>query len=342
MDEPKWLVNAGFEAAERSLTFLEKGLSFLEKHGFKGISEKRKRRLQSVQKQALEEDGRNQAYRRLQVVEDTALSTRVDILKAVGNVIMSEAQKYLPGLTPNEMTSYLQDIGTTLGAITQQAYNDQLAREKIAMIALDCLEQNKCKEIQQEEPTDSWMAQFLEYAGKIRDEDIAELWGKILAGEYVQPGSYSLRTLNILYTLDKQYANMFKSLVPYIINNDFVLDEVINKIGISITDKMVLESNGLIITSLLKRFKGSIIAYNKFYVCNEENGVRNLKGTEIESKTYKLPCITLTPYGKEIANILTISKDAWKKGIIDFADIVNKKYDMKLQISEHDSYNINF
>lgn len=329
---PTELVSTGLETAERSLSLAEKSLSFFERHGFLGISEKRKRRLQTIQQQALEEDARNRSHSRLQTVEETAMTTRVDLLKAVGEAMMNEAKKRLPDLSPTEMASYLQDLGTTLGAITQQAYNEQLAREKIAMIALDHLEQDTCDESKGDEPTDSWMAQFMEYAGKIRDEDVAGLWGKILAGEYKKPGSYSLRTLQILYSLDEKYATMFKNLVKYIIDDNFIPDEVLNRSEINLKNRHILESIGLIVTGLASSKRGVIAGLNKYYCCVDLTPDINLKDLENTAKVYNFSGVILTPYGVEIANILPPSKDEYECGIKLFAEVVNEKYHKQLYI----------
>lgn len=55
-----------------------------------------------------------------------------------------------------------------------------------------------------------WFVRFFEDAGKISDEDMQDLWAKVLAGEIKQPGSFSLRTLDTLKNLSKDEAEILQ------------------------------------------------------------------------------------------------------------------------------------
>ena len=50
---------------------------------------------------------------------------------------------------------------------------------------------------------------FLGYAEGMEDPYLQELWGKVLAGEIQQPGSYSLRTLDVLSAMTQKEAELF-------------------------------------------------------------------------------------------------------------------------------------
>lgn len=58
--------------------------------------------------------------------------------------------------------------------------------------------------------SDDWKRKFFLEAENICDADLQFLWGKVLAGEVTSPGSYSLRTLDILKHLSKQEAEHFR------------------------------------------------------------------------------------------------------------------------------------
>lgn len=59
---------------------------------------------------------------------------------------------------------------------------------------------------------------FFEDAGNISDDQIQELWAKVLAGEIKQPGSFSLRTLDVLKNLSKTEAEIFRVIASYAIS----------------------------------------------------------------------------------------------------------------------------
>lgn len=62
-----------------------------------------------------------------------------------------------------------------------------------------------------EEPVDKdWMIRFFNSVEDISDEDMQNLWAKILAGEVKQPKSFSLRTLETLKNLSKDEALLFE------------------------------------------------------------------------------------------------------------------------------------
>lgn len=61
-----------------------------------------------------------------------------------------------------------------------------------------------------DEPVDEdWATRFFNIAEDISNEEMQNLWGRILAGEVKQPGSYSLRTLDLLKNLNKREAECF-------------------------------------------------------------------------------------------------------------------------------------
>jgi hypothetical protein len=59
---------------------------------------------------------------------------------------------------------------------------------------------------------DDWIVYYLDKARLVSDEEMQNLWAKILAGESNSPGSYSKRTLDFLSTLEKREAHDFTTL----------------------------------------------------------------------------------------------------------------------------------
>ncbi len=67
-----------------------------------------------------------------------------------------------------------------------------------------------------DEMEDDWIVNFYDKCRIISDDDMQQLWSKILAGEANAPGSYSKRTVNLLGSLDKKDANSFTSFCSFI------------------------------------------------------------------------------------------------------------------------------
>lgn len=103
---------------------------------------------------------------------------------------------------------YLQNIQHVNMA---QAIKRQMAKEDIADTAYDILSETPDIKVPSDFDRD-WMSKFFDYAQEISDDDLKLLWARILAGEIKQPGSFSRRTLNILYNLSKSEALIFNKI----------------------------------------------------------------------------------------------------------------------------------
>ena len=72
---------------------------------------------------------------------------------------------------------------------------------------------------QQARPHDiepGWVANLFDKARNVSDDDMQELWARILAGEANVPGTYSKRTVNALSDFDKFDADLFAKLCDFI------------------------------------------------------------------------------------------------------------------------------
>lgn len=64
---------------------------------------------------------------------------------------------------------------------------------------------------------EDWVSEFFDCVANVSAAQMQILWGKLLAGEVKYPGSYSLRTLNVLKRLTQKEASVFTEIVPYIL-----------------------------------------------------------------------------------------------------------------------------
>lgn len=71
---------------------------------------------------------------------------------------------------------------------------------------------------------DDWVTNLLGKCRTVSDEDMQELWARILAGEANKPGTVSRRTVNLAADLDKREAGSFMELCSFVweINGDAV------------------------------------------------------------------------------------------------------------------------
>ncbi len=62
---------------------------------------------------------------------------------------------------------------------------------------------------------DDWIANFFEKCKIVSNEEMQQLWARILAGEANKPGAFSKRTVNLLADLDKVDADLFSRLCNF-------------------------------------------------------------------------------------------------------------------------------
>ena len=84
--------------------------------------------------------------------------------------------------------------------------------ESITQKALPAIEEKA----QPEKIEDDWITNFFDKCRLISDEQMQILWSKVLAGEANAPGKFSKRTVNLLSSLDKTDAELFRTVCSFI------------------------------------------------------------------------------------------------------------------------------
>jgi hypothetical protein len=119
---------------------------------------------------------------------------------------------------------------------------------KIVNVALQQLPEH----IDNNRPDDDWLVQFFLNSQDIGNEEMQNLWAKILAGEFARPHSYSLRTLACMKTLTQADAKLFKSIINciwtggYLLKAESIFENFFYKKGITFPDFLHLENIGLL------------------------------------------------------------------------------------------------
>ena len=98
-----------------------------------------------------------------------------------------------------------------------------------------------------------WIVNFFDKSRIVSDNEMQDLWSRVLAGEANTPGTYSKRTVNFLSDLDKAdavlfailcgFGWMFGNIVPLVFD---INAKIYNKHGIKFDSLSHLESIGLI------------------------------------------------------------------------------------------------
>ena len=158
-----------------------------------------------------------------------------------------------------------------------------------------------------DEPIDEgWENRFFNIVEEISDDELREIWGRVLAGEIKKPKSYSLRTLECLRNLNKEEASLIVKVAPYYVNNDFIYKNC----PISLVENYVLQECGILLDDGNSiQFGFRVDAHtNHALVLDCENALVMQNDSDNIIKC-DLRIFKLSTAGKEIMNLITIDKD---------------------------------
>ena len=174
---------------------------------------------------------------------------------------------------------------------------------------------------------DDWIVNFFDKSRIVSDNEMQEMWSRVLAGEANSPGTYSKRTVNSLSDLDKSEADLFTKLcgfgwqigniVPLVFD---VQAEIYNRYGIDFNALSHLESIGLVQFHNLAGFKR--LKLPKSIVSHYYGRPLHLNLPKDTDNELNIGKVLLTRIGQELAPICGSKpvdgfweyvKDQWKK-----------------------------
>ena len=155
---------------------------------------------------------------------------------------------------------------------------------------------------------DDWIARFFGIIRDISSQEMQFIWSKILAGEIKKPGSFSLRTLDVIRNLSQSEAIAFKKIVPFIVNNGpiyFILENLKykEKYKIRHTDFLTLDACGLISLNNSTVYDPKIGKSFQKYIVNDSYIVL-ARSTSAQEITVTTEIDPLTKVGQELYSIL--------------------------------------
>lgn len=194
-----------------------------------------------------------------------------------------------------------------------------------------------------EKVSDDWITFFFEKVKNVNDEYMKMIWGKILAGEFNEPNTYTKQLLHTMSIMDSNIAKRFQKIrsscfyTPPILlafmyrtnSEDIKNIKRYDKMKIFIYDLRELDSLGLI-QYRFSDFHTLVIKNKVFYYGNKR--IR----FETNKRTIALGNVALTSVGKQLCRIvpmeyddriLEICLDAWNKlgynPVVEICDDVN-------------------
>ncbi len=243
--------------------------------------------------------------------------------------------KYSDGSLSLSNTDWDDFVRRTQSRIAFQELQKQNNIECVVANAYKTLENEKS--CSQEPVEQGWISVFFDSVSNVSDENLQILWGKILAGEIMQPKKYSLRTLHTLKNLSKNEAELFQKIAPFITkssDNLFLTSnrEILKKHGIPYADILTLDECGLMNSDSMVYLMPRISISNSFSISNKSK-LLLLKGLESKPKNISFGVYGLTRTGIELYSILDCKSN--ERYLCDFAEDIERKNRGKVSITLH-------
>jgi hypothetical protein len=181
-----------------------------------------------------------------------------------------------------------------------------------------------------ETPIDEdWLTRLNSIAQEVSAPEMQFVWGKILAGEYKKPGSFSFRTLETIRNISTEEAKLFESILPFVVTSGtaiFVPMALLDfeEFGIKYDDIIRLDECGLLnssgTASLQSRPLPKCVNLPLFNTKNELLTISNPNSIELSASISAYP---LTRSAIELIKILDYSSN--HEFFVRFAEKIHKE-----------------
>jgi Protein of unknown function (DUF2806) len=144
--------------------------------------------------------------------------TRKNIDKALGKLVLAVGENLEARIRGSTNKTKAKDKIDVAGMFRTEEERRKLENRAAAVQeALEDLHANPGSADAQAEIEDDWLNLFARLAEDKSSDDLRRLFGKILAGEIKKPGSFSLRTIQLLSTVSKDELTQVSDFLSYAI-----------------------------------------------------------------------------------------------------------------------------
>ncbi|EGR2287308.1 DUF2806 domain-containing protein [Vibrio parahaemolyticus] len=214
-------------------------------------------------------------------------------------------------------------IATAKSGESSEAIRKEVNVSKSILIAEEILASDP-SQASEKELEDDWLFNWREYAGRVSTEDLQLLWGKVLAGEVKNPGSYSYRTLDFLKTMSKFDAEILEKVAQFVVSDVIVreLDNILEDSGVNFGNLIYLQELGILsgVDSIgLENTWGSLSSSEYLRAFTSHNKCLVLKSEDVTKKA-ELPVYLLTTVGKQIFKLANFGAN------ITYLEAIGRKF----------------
>jgi len=128
------------------------------------------------------------------------------------------SQLYQPEIAASPHHAEAGIASTAMNSLVAEKVKKEINVARAALIAEEILE-GEPMDPPATEPSQDWVDRWRENAERVTDEQMQELWGRVLAGELKRPGTYTLRALETVKNLSREDADLISKISPFLLQN---------------------------------------------------------------------------------------------------------------------------
>lgn len=185
-------------------------------------------------------------------------------------------------------------------------YQRQTNIENILVMAAEDLCETETK-ISSDEPTvppdPDWVSRYISAAQDISSEEMQSAWAKVLSREVTKPGSFSLRTLEVLKNMTRSEAALFQRIAPYVVGESYLWRVWEQKGIFTLPEAFVLSEVGILASDRMLNHSYPPIPNGIFFIKLRDNSVI-LFQCRNGSAGFQTPSYILQGPGRELLSII--------------------------------------
>jgi hypothetical protein len=178
----------------------------------------------------------------IQLPSVTLPQTIRNVDKAIGKLILAVGENFESRIKANTAKAKAKGKINVDGLFRTEEERRKLEnRAATTKAALEEMEANPSTADAPSEIDDDWLNFFARLSEDKSSEELQHLFGRILSGEIRKPGSFSLRTVQIMATISKQDAELLSNLLSYAVHKMMIpFDITVGKIKVPLDGERVL------------------------------------------------------------------------------------------------------
>lgn len=185
---------------------------------------------------------------------------------------------------------------------------------------------------------DEWIALYLDNVKNISDENMQEIWSKILSGEINKPGTFSKRTLDTINKISKNEAMLFQEVQPYIFRGEDNLRYIpkfgfLENYGINTSKILLLKDMGLVAQDNELDLTETIESTKSLFL-GTTNKIISVVNISKEELKFTMHAYAITVAGQELLTVLKSNEN--NEFLINVAKEIKNTYKDKAKIMIYD------